>query len=195
MEYTELIFGATLKEDTPIEVIETLRYFIGDIEKPKTLAFEESRNPLKGGSFYFGVSTSVSKMWLETMTKQWIVSTRSNLKNRDNNIEKFLEWVKPYIERGSGDKGVFAFTISENQAEPNIHYLDDEEYHETDLKKLRADGFVSGSCQGEVCSVCGKNATNKLEETIFWDDPNKMRHPLTAYVCRKHFRMIVGGIG
>jgi hypothetical protein len=32
MEYTELIFGATLKEDTPIEVIETLRYFIGDID-------------------------------------------------------------------------------------------------------------------------------------------------------------------
>jgi hypothetical protein len=61
-------------------------------------------------------------------------------------------------------------------------------------KPVLADsGFVSGSCNGEVCSVCGKPATNKLEETIFWDDPNKMRHPLTAYVCREHFRMIVGG--
>ncbi len=51
--------------------------------------------------------------------------------------------------------------------------------------------FVSGSCKGEVCSVCGKDATNKLEETIFHDDPNKMRHPLTAYVCKDHFKMIV----
>ena len=56
-------------------------------------------------------------------------------------------------------------------------------------------GFVSGCCKGEICSLCGKPATNKLEETIFHDDPNKMRHPLTAYVCREHFRMIVGGLG
>ena len=64
----------------------------------------------------------------------------------------------------------------------------------TDVNNVLADsGFVSVSCNGEVCSVCGKPATNKLEETIFCDDPNKMRHPLTAYVCREHFRMIVGG--
>jgi hypothetical protein len=63
-------------------------------------------------------------------------------------------------------------------------------------KPVLADsGFVSGCCKGEICSVCGKPATNKLEETIFYDDPNKMRHPLTAYVCREHFRMIVGGLG
>ena len=64
-------------------------------------------------------------------------------------------------------------------------------------KPVLADsGFVSGCCKGEICSVCGKPATNRLEETIFYDDPNrKMRHPLTAYVCREHFRMIVGGLG
>jgi hypothetical protein len=60
---------------------------------------------------------------------------------------------------------------------------------------LADSGFVSRCCKGEICSVCGKPATNKLEETIFYDDPNKMRHPLTAYVCREHFRMIVGGLG
>ncbi len=56
-------------------------------------------------------------------------------------------------------------------------------------------GFVSGCCEGEKCSVCGKPATNKLEETIFQDDPYPMRHPLTAYVCKEHFRMIVGSLG
>lgn len=53
--------------------------------------------------------------------------------------------------------------------------------------------FISGSCKGEICSVCGKDATNKLGEEIPSDDPNKMRHNLTAYVCREHFTMIVGG--
>ena len=70
------------------------------------------------------------------------------------------------------------------------------ELKKDDANNVLADsGFVSGSCKGEICSVCGKPATNKLEETIFWDDPNKMRHPLTAYVCREHFRMIVGRLG
>lgn len=53
--------------------------------------------------------------------------------------------------------------------------------------------FVSGSCKGEICSVCGKDATNKLGEEIPFDDPDKNRHNLTAYVCREHFTMIVGG--
>lgn len=53
--------------------------------------------------------------------------------------------------------------------------------------------FVSGSCKGEICSVCGAKATNKLGEEIPRDDPDKMRHNLTGYVCREHFTMIVGG--
>ena len=60
---------------------------------------------------------------------------------------------------------------------------------------VRSIGFVSGCCEGEKCSVCGNPATNKLEETIFHDDPYPMRHPLTAYVCKEHFRMIVGSLG
>lgn len=58
----------------------------------------------------------------------------------------------------------------------------------TDIKQ-----FVSRSCKGEICSVCGKDATNKLGEEIPFDDPDKNRHNLTAYVCREHFTMIVGG--
>lgn len=55
--------------------------------------------------------------------------------------------------------------------------------------------FVSATCQGEKCSVCGENATNKLGEEIPYDDPKPNRHSLTAYVCREHFRMIVGRLG
>jgi len=47
-------------------------------------------------------------------------------------------------------------------------------------------GFVSASCEGEKCR-CGKPAVKKIEEVIMWDDPNKMRHPFTQYVCKEHF--------
>jgi len=52
--------------------------------------------------------------------------------------------------------------------------------------------YVSGSCMGEICSICGKDATHKIGEEIFWDDPNKMRHNFTAYVCCEHFQLNFG---
>lgn len=55
--------------------------------------------------------------------------------------------------------------------------------------------FISSSCEGERCSMCDKPATHKVGEEIMWDDPNKMRHNLTAYVCCDHFRAILGPAG
>lgn len=51
---------------------------------------------------------------------------------------------------------------------------------------------VSGSCEGERCSVCGAPATHKLGEEIPDDDPHPNRHNLTAYVCCAHFGMVLG---
>ena len=52
--------------------------------------------------------------------------------------------------------------------------------------------FVSGSCGGESCSMCGAQATHKVGEEIQWDDPQQLRHNFTAYVCCDHFRAIFG---
>lgn len=51
--------------------------------------------------------------------------------------------------------------------------------------------FVSASCEGERCR-CGEPAQHKVEETIFWDDPVQGRHPLTAYICHRHFVELMG---
>jgi hypothetical protein len=51
--------------------------------------------------------------------------------------------------------------------------------------------FVSQYCKGERC-FCGEVAEHKVEETVFDDEPNPMRHPLTSYVCHAHFREIMG---
>ncbi len=61
--------------------------------------------------------------------------------------------------------------------------------------------FVSRYCNGEKCRMCHKDASHKVEETIFDDDPTTqiyagieiVRHPYTAYVCCKCFEMIMGG--
>lgn len=52
--------------------------------------------------------------------------------------------------------------------------------------------FISSSCVGERCSLCGAPATHKVGEEIPWDDPNQIRHNFTAYVCCEHFTQIMG---
>ena len=59
--------------------------------------------------------------------------------------------------------------------------------------------FVSMYCNGEKCKICKADATHKLEETIFDDEPNPQingfsmrRHHFTVYVCCNCFRIIMG---
>lgn len=60
--------------------------------------------------------------------------------------------------------------------------------------QVRKEHFVSTSCEGEFCRVCGEAATHKLGEEIPFDDPSgaSIRHNFTAYVCCGHFILIVG---
>jgi len=126
--YTELIFGASFKKNTPQNVIDTIRYLAGDLEEePEGYLWEEDRNVLVNGSYYFAVSDPVIKMWQDEITDQWILSARSNLKNYENEIEKFLELVKPWIDSGSGYNDMYAITMYEEDNEPKIYYLNKEE--------------------------------------------------------------------
>ena len=127
--YTELIFGAVLKKDTPSEVIETLKYMLGEIEeKPNNFPLHNGRCEwlFQGGSYYFAVNNSVNKMWLDDIDKRYHISTRSNIKNYANEIETFLEWIKPFIEGGSGNREMYAITMYEDSELPNIYYLHDD---------------------------------------------------------------------
>lgn len=56
----------------------------------------------------------------------------------------------------------------------------------------KSEPWVSASCRGETCSMCGEPAVAKVGEEIMSDDPHPHRHNLTAYVCPKHFGEIFG---
>ncbi len=110
--YTELIFAAKLKEDTSEEVISTLRYMLGEIEISDSIAFDEGF--FNCGSYYFPISEMEGKLLHDG--ENWVLSHRGNYKNQDNNgfIDKFLDWIRPYIASGSGQQDIFAITIAED---------------------------------------------------------------------------------
>jgi len=128
--YTELIFGASLKKETPPDVIETLKHYCGLVELPEEqLVFKtkSGRNPLNmGGSYYFGVINTDPQMIYDKIRPSWYISSRTNLKNYENEIEDFLKWVKPYLDSGSGEREFYAIVTYE-QGEPTIYYLEEEE--------------------------------------------------------------------
>lgn len=64
-------------------------------------------------------------MWFDDIRSEWIVSSRTNIKNYESEIQTFLEWIKPFIDSGSGDRKMYAITIYEEQSEPTIYYLYD----------------------------------------------------------------------
>ena len=124
--YTELIFGAALKENTPSQVIEALKYMVGETkEKPSDFPLPEGRCEwlFRSGSYSFAINESVSKMWLDNIDNQWHISTRSNIKNYENEIETFLEWIKPHIDSGSGNNDLYAIVMYEDEDTPTLYYL------------------------------------------------------------------------
>lgn len=124
--YTELIFGATLKENTPEDVIDTLRYMWGlTTEKPDNYPWDEDSRLnylVDCSSYYFGVSTPVKLMCFDKITSKWVLSSRSNIKNYNGEIDTFLNWIEPYIDSGSGSMNMYAIVMPEENKEPIIYY-------------------------------------------------------------------------
>lgn len=124
--YTELIFGAKLKKNTPTNVVEALKYMIGEItEKPKDFPLPDGRCEwlFRGGSYYFAINNPVSKIWFDEVDNCWRISSRSNIKNYDSEIETFLNWIKEYVESGSGERELYAIVIYEQDITPTCYYL------------------------------------------------------------------------
>jgi hypothetical protein len=57
--------------------------------------------------------------------KKYSICTRSSIKNYENQIERFLEWLKPYIEYGSGYSHFYAIVTYE-EGDPVIYSLRNE---------------------------------------------------------------------
>jgi hypothetical protein len=129
--YTEIIFGAGLKEETPKDVIDVIQRMVNGDDLIDNLPdhdfFRSERKWLmkSGGSYYFpGILEA--KFWFDDISNNWFLHFRTNIKNYDNEIEKFLDWIKPYLGQGVGSRGggFYAIVTYEESEEPTIYYLD-----------------------------------------------------------------------
>lgn len=118
-EYTEMILGCALKSDVPDKVLATLRA-LGDGKKVDRIDFA---SPFVTSSSSFPTFVSLQ---LKNHGKLWMVNARGNLKNYHGDIEKFLAWLEPYVEEGSGGRDCYAITFRKSADEPKLFCLINE---------------------------------------------------------------------
>ena len=130
--YTELIFGASIRSSIPDLDLAALKYLLGEGDEPSELPNHEFfmcdrwKYMTRCSSYYFAVRNTHRSIELDKISDTWLCSSRSNLKNYDSEIEKFLSWIKPFIEQGSGERDFYAIVCYEEASEPTIYYLDKE---------------------------------------------------------------------
>ena len=144
--YTELIFGATLKEKTPTYVTQALDCVINDnvddnalSDEAKQFIDEYSLSKLIWcTSYYFGGHTSKPSCVFDKIANRWCISFRANCKNYKGEIEKFVEFIKPYVEYGSGLTNIFAIVQYEEDDYPTLYGIEGK-YEYLDKERITTD--------------------------------------------------------
>lgn len=108
--YTEFHFNSRLKENTPAEVLEALQWMLAE-DKPDVPPALPSHPLFQGklrckwmllsDSYYFDALTR-SELEFDDIANQYFLSIRCNLKNYDNEIQKFVDWIRPYLDQEDG---------------------------------------------------------------------------------------------
>jgi len=134
--YTELVMACELPKDTPENIINIIKYMLGEIdEKPDTIEEDDSLFNttrwccmLRSSSYYFIKSRSASSLQYDEISKHYILSIWCNLKNYDEEIDKFLNWIIHY----TSSYGFVGYTRYEEFENPTLIYFDNNivEYKE-----------------------------------------------------------------
>lgn len=123
--YTELHYNTELKGDIPEEVIAILEYMVGDREDEPPLMehglFKTGRwgFMLRCDSYYFDADTH-STLRYDDVSRSYYLCIRSNLKNYDEEISLFVDWIRPYINKNEGD--FLGFWRYEESETPELLY-------------------------------------------------------------------------
>lgn len=124
--YTEIFMRAELKEDVPEAVLNILRYLLnGDGESlgaiPSHPFFQCDRWLHIGtsDSAYFPFEPN-SALRRSTWHPGFEISVHANLKNYDQEIDKFFDWIDPYVRAAEGE--FLGYSLYEEGNEPILYF-------------------------------------------------------------------------
>lgn len=123
--YTEICLNVKLSRSTPQQVIDVLRYMTDDDMAEPALPdhefFKAGRwaMTLRGSSYYF-VPFSSTKLQFDDISKAWYLCARADLKNYDDEIVKFYDWLESYIDASPGE--FIGYSRYEESDQPKLYF-------------------------------------------------------------------------
>ena len=121
--YTHLVLNVNFATNTPKEIIDTVRYMVGDTDMEPPVKnhplFKCDRWAicLCCDSCYFMGHTNTSMTFVECLN-EWQLTVNSNCKNYLQEYQHFLDYIEPYIE----EKGYLGFIRYEEDDHPTLIY-------------------------------------------------------------------------
>ncbi len=124
--YTKFHVHLRFKETTPEDIIDVMKHIVGLLEPSnyncqKHLEFFQHGRikwMLRQASYYHCIRPA-TEFWFDTIAKQWILSATCDFKNYDDDIDTFMAFVFPHVER----RGFAGYKLYEEDEHPTLIYL------------------------------------------------------------------------
>jgi hypothetical protein len=123
--YTEIYVNVNLKKETPDDVIKVLQAMCGmlpDQECSEVLIdYPDRWSCLFSDMSYYTPSTNCRFLEFDEITQRWSLLGKGDIKNYKGEIEKFFEWIIPYVDGYSED--FIGYSRYEECLKPTLIYL------------------------------------------------------------------------
>lgn len=130
--YTEVYFNAEVRKDVA-EWVESLEWEGLGFDGHPFFSCDRWWSVFRGASAYFN-----GPAWIRVVpceedeygkygpeAEKWaMLSLRASLKNYDNEVEYFFDWIRPFLREGTGggSRGMIGYSLYEESDEPTIYY-------------------------------------------------------------------------
>lgn len=122
--YTEVYINVNLVENVPDDVLDVLEKMC-DYKESHEEFFDQKGHPVKwdylfcDGSYYTP-RTCCHNLTFDKIANTWSLLGKGDLKNYDNEIEKFFEWIDPYVAANKGE--FIGYYQYETEESPTLVY-------------------------------------------------------------------------
>jgi len=118
-DYTEIFVNADLKENTPTEVIETLRAICTGDHKSEYLENKPGRwSMLFNNGSYYTPLTHCGELSFDDIAGYYSIIGKGDIKNYEGEIEKFFDFIKPWCKADT----FIGYVRCEYAREPTLIY-------------------------------------------------------------------------
>lgn len=125
--YTKIFVDVNFKENLPNDVILALKIMVGDLDLvyysrsdlPNHKLFDTTRwDFMLQCSSYYHTPFSLSKLHYDDIAKSYYLTSSSDFKNYNNEVDLFFDFISKYVENG-----FLGYSLYEEDEVPTLYFL------------------------------------------------------------------------